>query len=63
MAFRLALTTLAVAIVPKVSKQTAYLQTKITQLMGLTVESYPTLFVYLPKTDANTVKFILNDSE
>lgn len=51
------------ALVPKVSEQTANSRTKITQLMGLTVAAHPTFFVYLPKTSANSVEFILNDAE
>jgi len=51
------------ALVPKVSEQTANSRRKITQLMGLTLESHPTFFVYLPKTGANTVEFIVNDAE
>jgi hypothetical protein len=51
------------ALVPKVSEQTANSRTKITQLMGLTVQAHPTFLVYLPKTGANTVEFILNDAD
>lgn len=51
------------ALVPKVSEQTANSPTKIIQLMGLTVQAHPTFFVYLPKTGANTVEFILNDAD
>ncbi|MFB2835131.1 DUF928 domain-containing protein [Floridanema evergladense] len=51
------------ALVPKVSEQTTNSRTKIIQLTGLTVEAYPTFFVYLPQTGANTVEFILNDTE
>lgn len=31
--------------------------------MGLTSEAHLAFFVYLPKTSANTVEFILNDAE
>lgn len=51
------------ALVPKVKEQTANSRTKITQLMGLTLDAHPTFFVYLPQTGANAVEFILNDAE
>jgi hypothetical protein len=51
------------ALVPKVTEQTANSRRKIIQLMGLTIDTHPTFFVYLPKTSANSVEFILNDAE
>lgn len=51
------------ALVPIVREQTANSRKKIIQLTGLTLDAHPTFFVYLPKTVANTVEFILNDAE
>ncbi|MFB2939357.1 DUF928 domain-containing protein [Aerosakkonemataceae cyanobacterium BLCC-F154] len=51
------------ALVPKVQEQTANSRQKVSQLIGLTLKSHPTFFVYLPQTSAPTVEFILNDSE
>jgi hypothetical protein len=51
------------ALVPKVSEYTANSRQKITQLMGLTIDTHPTFFVYLPKTSASSIEFILNDAD
>jgi len=55
------------ALVPKVKEEILNSprnpRSKIIQLMGLTVEPHPTFFVYIPKTEAKTAEFILNDAD